>query len=98
MIQSIDRKLQLEDISDAKGMTVDELITEMETIVFSGTKLNINYYLEDIFDDDQIEELYDYFIESNSDSIKDAIDYFDGDYEEEEIRLYRIKFLSEIAN
>ena len=98
MIQSIDRKLQLEDISDAKGMTLDELITEMETIVFSGTKLNINYYLEDIFDDDQIEELYDYFIESNSDSIKDAIDYFDGDYEEEEIRLYRIKFLSEIAN
>ena len=98
LIQSIDRKLQLEDISDAKGMTLDELITEMETIVFSGTKLNINYYLEDIFDDDQIEELYDYFIESNSDSIKDAIDYFDGDYEEEEIRLYRIKFLSEIAN
>ena len=98
MIQSIDRKLQLEDISNAKGMTLDELITEMETIVFSGTKLNINYYLEEIFDDDQIEELYDYFIESNSDSIKDAIDYFDGDYEEEEIRLYRIKFLSEIAN
>ena len=98
LIQSIDRKLLLEDISDAKGMTLDELITEMETIVFSGTKLNINYYLEDIFDDDQIEELYDYFIESNSDSIKDAIDYFDGDYEEEEIRLYRIKFLSEIAN
>ena len=98
LIQSIDRKLLLEDISDAKGMTLDELITEMETIVFSGTKLNINYYLEDIFDDDQIEELYDYFIKSNSDSIKDAIEYFDGDYEEEEIRLYRIKFLSEIAN
>lgn len=98
LIQSIDRKLLLEDISDAKGMTLDELITEMETIVFSGTKININYYLEDIFDDDQIEELYDYFIKSNSDSIKDAIDYFDGDYEEEEIRLYRIKFLSEIAN
>ena len=98
LIQSIDRKLLLEDISDAKGMTLDELITEMETIVFSGTKLNINYCLEDIFDDDQIEELYDYFIKSNSDSIKDAIDYFDGDYEEEEIRLYRIKFLSEIAN
>ena len=98
LIQSIDRKLLLEDISDAKGMTLDELITEMETIVFSGTKLNINYYLEEIFDDDQIEELYDYFIESNSDSIKDAINYFDGDYEEEEIRLYRIKFLSEIAN
>lgn len=98
LIQSIDRKLLLEDISDAKGMTLDELITEMETIVFSGTKININYYLEDIFDDDQIEELYDYFIKSNSDSIKDAIDFFDGDYEEEEIRLYRIKFLSEIAN
>ena len=98
LIQSIDRKLLLEDISGAKGMTLDELISEMETIIFSGTKLNIDYYLEDIFDDDQIEELYDYFIESHSDSIKDAVDYFDGDYEEEEIRLYRIKFLSEIAN
>ena len=98
LIQSIDRKLLLEDISGAKGMTLDELISEMETIIFSGTKLNIDYYLEDIFDDDQIEELYEYFIESNSDSIKDAIDYFDGDYEEEEIRLYRIKFLSDIAN
>jgi len=98
LIQSIDRKLLLEDISDAKGMTLDELISEMETIIFSGTKLNIDYYLEDIFDDDQMEELYNYFIGSHSDSIKDAIDYFDGDYEEEEIRLYRIKFLSEIAN
>ena len=98
LIQSIDRKLLLEDISGAKGMTLDELISEMETIIFSGTKLNIDYYLEDIFDDDQIEELYEYFIESNSDSIKAAIDYFDGDYEEEEIRLYRIKFLSDIAN
>ena len=70
----------------------------METIVFAGTKLNIDYYLEELFDEDQMEELYDYFIESESDSLEKAMDEFDGDYEEEELRLYRIKFMSEIAN
>jgi ATP-dependent DNA helicase RecQ len=98
LIQSIDRKLPLEDIADAKGMSMEKLVSEMETIVFAGTRLNIDYYLEDLFDDDQLEELYDYFIESDSDSISEAIAAFDGDYEEEELRLYRLKFMSEIAN
>ena len=98
LIQSIDRKLPLEDIASAKGMKMEELINEMETIVFAGTRLNINYFLEDIFDDDQVEELYDYFIDAETDSLNSAFDAFDGDYEEEELRLYRIKFLSEIAN
>ena len=98
LIQSIDRKLPLEDIADAKGMSMEKLVSEMETIVFAGTRLNIDYYLEDLFDDDQLEELYDYFIESDSDSIPEATAAFDGDYEEEELRLYRLKFMSEIAN
>ncbi len=98
LIQSIDRKLPLEDIAEAKGMDMEKLISEMETIVFSGTRLNIDYYLEDFFDEDQLEELYDYFISSESDDIAEALEEFDGDYEEEELKLYRIKFLSEIAN
>ena len=98
MIQSIDRKLPFEDIAAAKGMEMDYLISQMETIVFAGTKLNIDYYLEDLFDEEQMEELYDYFIESESDSIEQALDEFEGDYEEEELRLYRMKFMSEIAN
>jgi ATP-dependent DNA helicase RecQ len=98
LIQTIDRKLLLEDIADAKGMSMNKLISEMETIVFSGTKLNIDYYLENLFDEDQTEELHDYFIEAKSDSISNAFDAFEGDYEEEELRLYRLKFISEIAN
>jgi len=98
LIQSVDRKLPLEDIADAKGMPMDQLIEEMETIVFAGTRLNIDYYLEDLFDEDQIEELYDYFIESETDAINEAVAAFDGEYDEEEIRLYRLKFMSEIAN
>jgi len=98
LIQSIDRKLPLEDIAAAKGMSMEKLVSEMETIVFAGTRLNIDYYLEDLFDEDQLEELYDYFIESDSDSISEAAKAFDGDYEEEELRLYRLKFMSEIAN
>ena len=98
LIQSIDRKLPLEDIADAKGMSMEKLVSEMETIVFAGTRLNIDYDLEDLFDEDQLEELYDYFIESDSDSISEATAAFDGDYEEEELRLYRLKFMSEIAN
>jgi len=98
LIQTIDRKLLLEDIADAKGMTMDKLISEMEKIVFSGTKLNIDYYLENLFDEDQTEELHDYFIEAKTDSISNAVDAFEGGYEEEELRLYRLKFISEIAN
>ena len=98
LIQSVDRKLPLEDIASAKGMNMEKLVTEMETIVFAGTKLNIDYCMEDLFDEDQIEELYDYFIEADSDSIKQAFEEFDGDFDEEELRLYRLKFMSEIAN
>ena len=98
LIQSVDRKLPLEDIASAKGMNMEKLVTEMETIVFAGTKLNIDYSMEDLFDEDQIVELYDYFIEADSDSIKQAFEEFDGDFDEEELRLYRLKFMSEIAN
>ena len=98
LIQSIDRKLPFEDIASAKGMSMEKLVSEIETIVFAGTKLNVDYYLEDLFDEDQLEELYDYFIESESDSIDKALDEFESDYDVEELRLYRIKFMSEIAN
>ena len=90
--------MSLEDIAEAKGMDMEKLISEMETIVFAGTKLNIDYYLEDFFDEDQLEELYEYFISSETDDIAEALEEFDGEYEEEELKLYRIKFLSEIAN
>jgi len=98
LIQSIDRKLPLDDIAAAKGMDMNKLIGEMETIVYAGTKLNINYWIEELLDEDQEEELYEYFMEAESDKIALAIEEFDGDYEEEEIRLYRMKFISEVAN
>ena len=98
IIQSIDRKLPLDDIANAKGMDMVDFIKELESIVFSGTKLNIDYWIDETFDEDQQEEIHDYFMESESDSIQDAIEEFDGDYEDEELRLYRIKFISEVAN
>ena len=98
LIQNIDRKLPLDDIAAAKGMEMSNLIQEMETIVYSGTKLNINYWLEDLFDEDQLDELQEYFLESESDDIPIALEEFDGDYEEEEMRLFRLKFISETAN
>ena len=98
IIQNVDRKLPLSDIASSKGMDMETFIKEMESIVFSGTKLNINYWIDDILDEDQQEEIHDYFMESESDKIEDAIEEFDGDYEEEELRLYRIKFMSEVAN
>ena len=98
IIQNIDRKLPLNDISSAKGMEMNDFITELESIVFSGTKLNINYWIDEIFDEDQQEEIHEYFMESDSDDIEEAIEEFDGDYDEEELRLYRIKFFSEVAN
>ena len=98
LIQNIDRKLPLDDIASSKGITMDKLISEMETIVLSGTKLNIDYWIDDIFDDDQLEELTNYFLDSESGSLKNALDDFEGDYEEEEIRLFKIKFLTDIAN
>ena len=98
LIQNIDRKLPLDDIASSKGITMDKLISEMETIVLSGTKLNIDYWIDDIFDDDQLEELTNYFLNSESGSLKNALDDFEGDYEDEEIRLFKIKFLTDIAN
>lgn len=98
IIQNVDRKLPLTDISSSKGMTMSDFIKEMEAIVFSGTKLNINYWIDDILDEDQQEEIHDYFMESETDKIDDAIEEFDGDYDDEELRLYRIKFISEVAN
>ena len=98
IIQNIDRKLPFTDISSAKGMEMNEFIKELESIVFSGTKLNINYWIDEIFDEDQQEEMHDYFMESDTDDIEAAIEEFDGDYDDEELRLYRIKFFSEVAN
>ncbi|WP_397362250.1 RecQ family ATP-dependent DNA helicase [Olleya sp. R77988] len=98
IIQNVDRKLPLTDISSAKGMEMAAFIKEMEAIVYSGTKLNIDYWINDILDEEQQEEIHDYFMESETDKIDDAIDEFDGDYDDEELRLYRIKFISEVAN
>jgi ATP-dependent DNA helicase RecQ len=98
IIQNIDRKLPLSDIASAKGLTMDALIKEMEQIVYAGTKLNIKYWVDDMLDDDQQEEIHDYFMESESDKIEDALKEFDGDYDIDELRLMRIKFISEVAN
>ena len=98
IIQSIDRKLPLDDIVSAKSLDMIDFIKEMEVIVYSGTKLNIKYWIDYLFDEDQQEELGEYFMEAESDDIKLAIDEFEGDYEEEDLRLFRIKFLSEVAN
>jgi ATP-dependent DNA helicase RecQ len=98
IIQSIDRKVALDDIANAKGMEFDELLDEIEAIVYSGTKLNIDYFLEDVMDDDRIDDIYEYFKESETDSLKEALEELDDDYSEDEIRLVRIKFISEMAN
>ncbi|MNY13276.1 ATP-dependent DNA helicase RecQ [compost metagenome] len=98
IIQNVDRKLSLNDIAKAKGLDMDVLLKEMEQIVYSGTKLNIKYWIDDILDEDQQEEIHEYFMESHSDNIKDALKEFDGDYDIEELRLMRIKFISEVAN
>ncbi|WP_396171664.1 RecQ family ATP-dependent DNA helicase [Flavobacterium sp.] len=98
IIQNIDRKLPLDDIASAKGLTMEALITEMEQIVNSGTKLNIKYWIDEMLDDDQQEEIHDYFMESHSDNIEEALKEFDGDYDIDELRLMRIKFISEVAN
>jgi ATP-dependent DNA helicase RecQ len=98
IIQNTDRKIPLEDIARSKGLSLEELIDEMQSIVYSGTKLKIDYAVEEILDEDQIEEIHDYFMDSETDSINAAMQEFDGDYEEEELRLMRIKFLSDVAN
>ena len=98
IIQSIDRKVALDDIAVAKGIEFNELLDEIEAIVYSGTKLNIDYFLNDVMDEDHMLDIYDYFKESTTDKIDDAMDELGADYTEEEIRLVRIKFISEMAN
>ena len=90
--------MPLDDIASALNLEFEELLDEIDAIVYSGTKVNIDYFLEDVLDDDQIDDIYEYFRESETDSIDDAIDELGGDYEENEIRLVRIKFMSEQGN
>ncbi len=98
IIQSIDRKVALDDIAMVKGLDFSELLDEIEAIVYSGTKINIDYFLEDVMDDDHVDDIFDYFRESDTDDIDTALDNLDGDYTEDEIRLVRIKFISELGN
>ena len=98
IIQSIDRQIALDDIANAQGIDFDELLSEIEAIVYSGTKLNIDYFLEEVMDEDHIDDIYDYFAESDTDRLSVAQDELGGDYSEDEIRLVRIKFLSEMVN
>ena len=99
IIQSVDRKLPLEDIADAKGMEMEDLLSEIEAIVYSGTKLNLDYYIEQTLDDDVVEEIYDYFHdEAESDDLATVMEDLKDDYDEFEVRLVRIKFLCEVAN
>ena len=98
IIQSIDRQIALDDIADAQGLEFEELLDEVEAIVYSGTKLNIDYFLEEVMDEDHIDDIYDYFSESDTDKLSVAQDELGEDYTEDEIRLVRIKFISEMAN
>ncbi|MBR4730270.1 MAG: DNA helicase RecQ [Prevotella sp.] len=98
IIQSIDRQIALDDIANAQGIDFDELLDEIEAIVYSGTKLNIDYFLEEVMDEDHIDDIYDYFAESDTDNLDVAQEELGKDYSEDEIRLVRIKFISEMAN
>ncbi len=98
IIQNTDRKIPLHDIAESKGIELDELIEEMQRIVYSGTKLKMDYIVNEILDDDQQEEIFNYFMESDSDKIKTAMKEFNGEFEEQELRLMRIKFISDVAN
>jgi ATP-dependent DNA helicase RecQ len=98
LIMNIDKKLPLEDIAKSQGKSFEEIIDEIEMIVHSGTRVNIDYYLNEILDEDNQEEIYDYFSEAETDDLIEAYNEFDGDYTEEELRLMRIKFMSEMAN
>ena len=98
IIQSIDRQIALDDIANAKGIDFDEMLDEVEAIVYSGTKLNIDYFLEEVMDEDHVDDIYDYFRESDTDNLQIAIDELGDEYSEDEIRLVRIKFISEMAN
>ncbi len=101
IIQQIDRKVELDEIADSKNISFDELLTEIENICYSGTKLNLDYYIDSVLDEDKQQQIYDYFLESETDSIEDAVDALkdeDSDFTEDNLRLMRVKFLSEYAN
>ena len=98
IIQGIDRQIALDDIANAKGIDFNEMLDEVEAIVYSGTKLNIDYLLDEVMDEDHIDDIYDYFLDSDTDDLETAIDELGEDYSEDEIRLVRIKFISEMAN
>ena len=97
LIQNVDKKIPLDEISESRGIEFNVLLSELESIVFSGTKLNIDYYVDDILDEDQQQELHEYFLESESEDISDALTKFDGEYDEEELRIFRVKFLSDVS-
>ena len=98
IIQNIDRQVALDDIANAQGIDFDELLDEVEAIVYSGTKLNIDYFLDEVMDEDHVDDIFDYFAESETDDLEAAIKELGEDYSEDEIRLVRIKFISEMAN
>lgn len=98
IIHSIDRKVALDDIAMSKGIEFEELLDEIEAIVYSGTKINIDYFINDVMDEEHVEDIYLYFKESETDDIDDALDELGDEYSEDEIRLVRIKFISEMAN
>ncbi len=98
IIQAIDRQIALDDIATAQGLEFEELLDEVEAIVYSGTKLNIDYFLEEVMDEDHVDDIYDYFADSESDSLEEAINELGGECTEDEIRLVRIKFISDMAN
>ena len=98
IVQSIDRKVALDDIAVSKGLEFPELLDEIEAIVYSGTRINIDYFLNEVMDEDHIEDIYEYFKDSETDDLEEAIEELGGDYTEEEIRLVRIKFISEMGN
>ena len=98
IIGYLDRRMPLDDIARALNLDFEDLLDEIDAIVYSGTKVNIDYFLEDVMDEDQVDDIYEYFRESETDNIDDAMDELGGDYTENEIRFVRIKFLSEQAN
>ena len=98
LIQNVDKKIPLDEISESRGVEFNVLLSELESIVFSGTKLDIDYYVDDILDEEQQEELHEYFLESESEDISVALKEFDGEYDEEELKIYRIKFLNDVSN
>ena len=98
IIQGIDRKIPLDELAASKGLEFSEILEEIEAIVYSGTKINIDYFINDVMDEDHLDDIFEYFRESESDDINEAIQELGSDYSEDDIRLVRIKFLSELGN